>query len=137
MKTIQITPAQVVRNWHCIDAKGKVLGDVAAQAARLLMGKQKVSYTPHVDSGDFVVVINAAAVEVTGNKRSDKMYYSHSMIPGGFQAVSFEKVMEKDPTRVIVHAVSGMLSKNKMRDPRLARLKVFAGSEHTYTDKLK
>lgn len=137
MKTVQITPAQVVREWHLIDAKGKVLGEIATQIATFLMGKQKVSFTPHVDSGDFVVLINAANIEVTGNKRSDKMYYSHSMIPGGFKSASFEKVMEKDPSKVIVHAVSGMLPKNKMRDPRLARLRVFVGSEHTYTDKFK
>lgn len=135
MTTKQIKPAEIKREWHIIDAKGKILGQVGTEAAIYLMGKHKVSYTPHVDSGDFVVVINAKDVEVTGNKRADKMYYSHSMIPGGFKSISFDKVMEKDPTLVIVHAVKGMLSKNKMRDPRMARLKVFAGSEHMYKDK--
>lgn len=137
MKTVQLKPAEVKREWHLIDAKGKILGDISTQIATWLMGKHKVSYTPHVDSGDFVVVINAKEVAVTGNKRADKMYYSHSMIPGGFKQATFEQVMEKDPTKIITHAVSGMLSKNKMRDPRLARLKVFSGAEHTYTDKFK
>ena len=137
MKTVQIKPAEVKREWHIIDAKGKVLGEISTKIATWLTGKHKVSFTPHVDSGDFVVVINAAAVDVTGNKREDKMYYSHSMIPGGFKQANFTQVMEKDPRKVIEHAVSGMLPKNKMRDPRLARLKIFAGEEHTYTDKFK
>ncbi|MEP7167699.1 MAG: 50S ribosomal protein L13 [Candidatus Woesebacteria bacterium] len=137
MKTVQIKPAEVKREWHLIDAKGKVLGQISTQIAVFLSGKHKVSYTPHVDSGDFVVLINAKEVEVTGNKRADKMYYSHSMIPGGFKEASFEKVMEKDPRKIIEHAVIGMLPKNKMRDPRMARLKIFVGADHTYSDKFK
>jgi large subunit ribosomal protein L13 len=137
MKTVQAKPADVKREWHLIDAKGKVLGQISTQIATFLSGKHKVSYTPHVDSGDFVVLINAKDVEVTGNKRANKMYYSHSMIPGGFKEASFEKVMEKDPRKIIEHSVIGMLSKNKMRDPRMARLKIFVGAEHTYTDKFK
>ena len=137
MKTVQIKPADVKREWHLIDAKGKVLGEIGVKIATWLTGKHKVSFTPHVDSGDFVVVINADEVAVTGNKRADKMYYTHSMIPGGFKQASFEKVMEKDSRKVIEHAVSGMLPKNKMRDPRMARLKIFATAEHTFTDKFK
>lgn len=136
MKTTQIKPAEVVREWHLIDAKGKILGDISTQIATFLMGKHKVSYTPHVDSGDFVVVINAKDVEVTGNKRADKMYYSHSMIPGGFKQAPFEKVMEKDPTKIIEHSVKGMIAKNKMRDPRMARLKIYADDSHPHASQL-
>ncbi len=137
MKTTQIKPSEVKRAWHVIDAKGKVLGEVCTKAAVFLMGKHKVSFTPHVDSGDFVVVINAANVELTGNKAAKKMYYSHSMIPGGFKEISFEKLMEKDPTKVIEHGVKGMLPKNKMQDPRMARLKIFVGNEHPYTKEVE
>ncbi len=135
MKTYQATPKEVVRAWHVIDAKDKVLGQVARDAAIFLMGKHKVTFTPHVDSGDFVIVINADTVAVTGRKATDKMYYSHSGIPQGFKQISFEKLMEKDSRKVILHAVKGMLPKNKQQDPRLARLKIFAGSEHDYQDK--
>lgn len=137
MKTYQAKPAEVVRQWHLIDAKGQVLGKVATEAANKLMGKQKVTFTPHVDSGDYVVVINASEVEVTGKKTEGKQYFSHSGIPGGFKALSFAQKMEKDPTEVIVHAIKGMIPKNKQQDRRLARLKVFAGSEHQYADKFK
>lgn len=137
MKTYQSKPAEVKRNWHLIDAKGVVLGKLAVEAATKLMGKNKVSYTPHVDGGDFVVVINAKDVAVTGNKINDKMYYSHSGIPGGFKELTFAQVMAKNPADVIVHAVKGMLPKNKQQDRRMARLKVFAGSEHAYADKFK
>ncbi len=137
MKTTQIKPADVRRGWHIIDAKGKVLGKVCTQAAQWLMGKHKVSFTPHVDSGDFVVVINAKEVEVTGTKAQKKMYYSHSMIPGGFKEISFEKLMEKDPRKIIAHGVKGMLSKNKMQDPRMARLKIFVDDKHPYEANLK
>ncbi|PWU23677.1 50S ribosomal protein L13 [Candidatus Cerribacteria bacterium 'Amazon FNV 2010 28 9'] len=135
MKTYQAKPAEVRRTWHLIDAEGKVLGDLSVEIARKLMGKHKVTYTPHVDSGDFVVVINATKVVLTGKKATTKMYYSHSGIPGGFKALSFEQVMAKDPRRVIEHAVKGMIPKNKQQDRRMARLKVFVGNEHTYTDK--
>lgn len=133
MKTVQIKPAEVQRAWHIIDAKGKVLGDISVKAAHLLMGKQKVNYTPHVDSGDFVVVINAKDVVVTGNKATGKMYYRHSMIPGGFKERSYAKVMNDDPRKIIEHAVRGMVSKNKQRDPRMARLKIFVDNVHPYT----
>ncbi len=137
MKTIQAKPAEVKRAWHLVDAKGKILGKVAVDVAQKLIGKHKVTFTPHVDSGDYVVVINAKDVAVTGKKISDKMYYSHSGIPGGFKELTLAQKMAKDPTDVIVHAVKGMIPKNKQQDRRLARLKVFAGSEHKFMDKFK
>lgn len=132
MVTKQITPKEVVRTWHLIDAKGKVLGQVCTQAAQLLMGKQKVSFTPHVDSGDYVVVVNAKEVVVTGNKAKTKKYYSHSGIPGGFKEITFEKLMAKDPRKIISHGIHGMLPKNKLRDPRMTRLKIFVDEKHPY-----
>ncbi len=137
MKTYQAKPAEVKRAWHLVNAKGKVLGALCVRIAHALMGKGKVTYTPHVDSGDYVVVINAKDVVVTGNKYNKKMYYSHSGIPMGFKALSYAQVVEKDPTRVIVHAVKGMLPKNKQQDRRMTRLKVFAGDTHTFQDKFK
>lgn len=137
MMTYQAKPKEVKREWHLIDAKGKVLGAISTDIATFLMGKHKTTFTPHVDSGDFVVVINAALVEVTGNKKLKKTYVSHSGIPGGFKEITFEKLMEKDPRKIIEHAVKGMLPKNKFQDPRMNRLKIFVGSEHEYTDKIK
>lgn len=135
MKTLQAKPAEVKRDWHLFDAKGKVLGNLSVMIAHKLMGKHKVAFTPHVDSGDYVVVINAKDVVVTGKKESDKMYYSHSGIPGGFKEQTYTEIMDKDPRRVITHAVKGMLPKNKQQDRRMTRLKVFAGNEHIYADK--
>ncbi len=137
MTTKQAKPAEVRRNWHLIDAQGKVLGQVCTKAAKWLMGKHKVSFTPHVDSGDFVVVINAKEILVTGTKAQKKMYYTHSGIPGGFKETTFEKQMEKDSRKVITHGVKGMLPKNKMQDPRLARLKVYADATHPYETQLE
>jgi large subunit ribosomal protein L13 len=137
MKTHQAKPSEVVRNWHLIDAKGRVLGDVSVEIATFLSGKHKITFTPHVDSGDFVVVINAENVVVTGKKAENKMYYSHSGIPGGFKALTYAQVHAKNPATVIEHAVKGMLPKNKLKDRRMTRLKVFTGSEHTYQDKFK
>lgn len=137
MKTYQAKPAEVKREWHMVDAKGKVLGDISVQIARKLMGKQKVTFTPHVDSGDYVVVINAKEVVVTGKKVSDKKYYSHSGIPKGFKEVSYAQQMEKDPRKIIEHAVKGMLPKNKQQARRMTRLKVFVGDSHTFADKFK
>lgn len=133
MKTMQIKPAEVKRTWHLVDAKGKILGKVCVEVATFLMGKHKVSFTPHVDSGDFVVVINAKDVVVTGNKAKDKKYFSHSMYPDGFKEIAFEKQMDKDPKKIIEHGVKGMISKNKMRDPRMARLKIYEDANHPYT----
>jgi len=135
--TYMDTASSIQREWHLVDANDKILGEIAVEIAHKLMGKHKTTYTPHLDGGDYVIVINAKLVAVTGNKRKDKMYYNHSGFPGGMRTESFETVMEKDPAEIIRHAVKGMLPKNKLRDPRMNRLKVFPGAEHTYTDKLK
>lgn len=135
-KTTQVKKEAVKRNWHVIDVGGKVLGRTATDIARLLIGKHKVDYTPHVDGGDYVVVINAKEVEVTGNKTTQKMYYRHSQYPGGFKAESFDKLMHRRPTSIIEKAIYGMLPKNKLRNGRMKRLKVFSGAEHPYQDKI-
>jgi len=134
-KTYVDTHKSIKRNWHLVDAKGQVLGKVAVQVATKLLGKHKPTYTPHMDNGDFVVVINASEVEVTGNKEEGKIYYHHSGFPGGLKHESFGHLIKRNPKKVIELAVKGMLPKNKLRDPRIARLKIFAGNEHTYTDK--
>lgn len=126
----------VQRAWHVVDVKGRVLGDVASEIAMILSGKNKPTFTPHVDGGDYVIVINASLVEVTGRKTTDKMYYRHSGYPGGIRGETFETLLGRDPRQVIERAVKGMLPKNKQQTPRLRRLKVFATAEHTYQDKL-
>lgn len=132
VKSFQQKKETVKRKWHVVDVKGKVLGRVATEIAAILMGKHKPTYTTHVDTGDYVVVINAKDVAVTGKKESDKIYYRHSQFPGGFKQETFDKLMARDPKQVIEKAVYGMVSKNKLRPPRMKRLKVFPGSEHTF-----
>lgn len=134
--TMQKT-AEVRRNWHLVDAKGRILGEVATQTATLLIGKHKPTYTPHIDAGDYVVVINASAVEVTGKKAEKKMYYRHSRYPGGLHEENFAKLLERKPQEIIERAVKGMLPKNKLQTPRLRRLKVFGGPEHDYVANIK
>ncbi len=136
-KTKVTKAKEIKRDWHLIDAKGQVLGRMAVNIAALLMGKNKTSFVPYLDGGDYVVVINAAQVEVTGRKRDNKLYYRHSGYPGGFKKVTFSQQMAKDPTQVIRQAVAGMLPKNKLQDQRLARLKIFAENKHQYEDKFK
>ncbi len=136
-KSFQIKKEAVKREWHVVDVGGKVLGRIATDIARLLMGKHKIDYTPHVDSGDYVVIVNAKAVEVTGNKTTGKVYYRHSQYPGGFKQETFDKLIQRKPTSVIEKAVYGMLPKNKQRDDRMRRLKVFVGPDHTYNDKIQ
>lgn len=126
----------VVRKWHLVDAKGKVLGQVATEVALLLIGKNKATFTPHTDGGDFVVVINASEVVVTGNKAETKMYARHSGFPGGYRENSFAEVIVKKPAMVIEHAVNNMLPNNKLRDRRLARLKVYGGAEHPHESQI-
>lgn len=135
-QTFMQKTAGVVREWHLVDAKDRILGEVATEIATLLIGKHKPTYTPHIDGGDYVVVINAQSVAVTGDKQQTKMYYSHSGMPGGFRAEPMAHLQERAPEQVIVHAVRGMLPKNKLQDPRMLRLKVFPGVEHDYQDKL-
>lgn len=133
MKTFSQKPADVSRRWLLIDATDAPLGRLSTEIAKYLIGKYKPTYTPHVDGGDYVVVINAKQAVVTGNKELDKMYYRHSGFPGGIKDARLEEVREKFPERIIEAAVKGMLPKNKLAAGRMARLKVFAGSEHAHT----
>ena len=132
MKTYYAKPNEVEREWVLIDAENQVLGRVAAKAAQILKGKHKPQYTPHVDTGDFVVVINADKIRVTGNKAEDKRYYRHSGFPGGLKSESFEEAMAKHPERVIEHAVKGMLPKSSLGRKQGTKLKVYAGPEHPH-----
>ncbi len=123
---------EIKRKWYLIDAKGQILGRLATRIARILMGKNKVSYTPHVDNGDFVVVINADKIKVTGKKMEKKIYYRHSGYMGNLKEISLKDMMAKHPERVITLAVKRMLPKNKTLKHRIKRLKVYAGPEHPH-----
>ncbi len=127
--------AEIKQSWHVVDVKGEVLGRVATKIANLLMGKSKPYFIKNLDCGDFVVVINAKAVKVTGKKENMKTYSRHSGYPGGFKAERLEELRERKPEDMIIHAVKGMLPQNKLRASMLKRLYVFAGKEHTYADK--
>ncbi len=131
-KTYSAKPSEVVRSWYVIDASEAPLGRVATRVATLLTGKEKPMFTQHIDCGDFVVIINAKDTYVTGKKGDDKVYYRHSGYPGGIKSRTFNETMDLDPTTAIQHAVRGMLPVNKLRDGRLARLKVYAGAEHNH-----
>jgi large subunit ribosomal protein L13 len=137
MKTVTVKASDIKREWHTIDAKDKVLGKLAADAANLLMGKQKPLFARNADVGDFVVVTNAAKIQVTGAKTTQKMYYSHSGYPGGLKTVSMEKLMETFPERVIEHAVKGMLPKNHLNAKMMKRLRVYKGEARTSQAKAK
>ncbi len=137
MKTYSTKPADIQRNWHVIDASGKILGKVATDAARLLMGKHKAIFTRNLDTGDFVVVINAEKVKFTGNKAKQKFYYRHSGYPGGFRSISLEEMIQAHPTRVIEHAVAGMLPHNRLGDKMIKKLKVYAGEAHPHLGQTK
>ncbi|HET9173674.1 MAG TPA: 50S ribosomal protein L13 [Candidatus Saccharimonadales bacterium] len=132
MKTFSAKPSDVNRLWYVVDASEISLGRVATQVATLLTGKGKPQFTQHIDTGDYVIVINAQDLKVTGNKVDKKIYYRHSNFPGGLKERTLREQMEKDPSEVVIHAVRGMLPVNKLRDGRLARLKVYAGSEHNH-----
>lgn len=132
MKTYYAKPGEVQREWLLIDAENQVLGRVASKAACILRGKHKPTYTPHVDTGDFVVIINADKIRVTGNKLLAKEYYRHSGYPGGLKSETFEEAMQKHPERVIEHAVKGMLPKNTLGRAMAKKLKVYAGAEHPH-----
>lgn len=131
-KTFSAKPSDVTRKWYVLDASEAPMGRVATKAATLLTGKEKPMFTHHIDTGDYVIIINAAQTVVTGKKNTDKMYYKHSGFPGGLKELSFDEVMAKDPTKAMTLAVRGMLPVNKLRDGRLARLKVYAGAEHNH-----
>lgn len=132
MKTFSAKPAEVQRDWYVVDADGKTLGRLATEIARRLRGKHKPEYTPHVDTGDYIVVINADKVRVTGNKREDKVYYRHTGHPGGMKQTTFGQLMERAPERAIQTAVKGMLPKNPLGRAMLGKLKVYAGGEHRH-----
>jgi large subunit ribosomal protein L13 len=132
MKTFSAKPADVRRDWYVVDAADKTLGRLATEIALRLRGKHKAEYTPHVDTGDYIVVINAEKVRVTGKKASDKIYYSHTEYPGGLKDISFEKLIEKAPERVIQSAVKGMLPRNPLGRAMFKKMKVYAGSEHPH-----
>jgi len=132
MKTYVAKPTDRERNWLVVDATGQTLGRLATQIADALRGKRKAEYTPHIDTGDFVVVINAEKITVTGNKRSDKKYYRHSGYPGGLKVRTFEEQMARRPEEIIRMAVKGMMPRNRLARKQLTKLKVYAGPEHPH-----
>ena len=131
-----IAPQNSEHKWYLVDASGKVLGRLASQIAKYLRGKHKPEYTPHVDTGDYIVVVNAADIKVTGKKRQNKVYYRHSGYPGGIKETTFDKLQAKDPVRIIEIAVKGMLPKNPLGRAMLKKLKVYAGAAHPHTAQL-
>ena len=133
MKTFSAKNETAVHNWFIVDAAGKTLGRLASQVASRLRGKHKPEYTPHVDTGDYIVVINAEQIKVTGNKAKDKIYYNHSGYVGGMKETSFEKLLAKKPERVFEIAIKGMLPKNPLGRAMYRKLKVYAGGEHPHT----
>jgi len=132
MSSFIAKPAEVERKWYVVDAEGKNLGRMASQIAAILRGKNKPTYTPHVDCGDYVIVINAEKVEVTGKKRKEKIYKRHTGYPGGLREMTFEQMMEKHPTEVVRHAVKGMMPNGKLGRQMYKKLKVYAGPEHEH-----
>ncbi|RUM88934.1 MAG: 50S ribosomal protein L13 [Thermovibrio sp.] len=132
MKTFMQRKEDVQREWYVVDATGKTLGRLASEIAKILIGKHKPAYTPHVDGGDFVVVINAEKIHATGRKFDKKVYYWHTGYPGGLKKATLRELLQKKPEEVIRLAVRGMLPKNKLRDRRMKRLKVYAGPEHPH-----
>ena len=133
MKTYTATPSTIKRDWYVVDATDKVLGRLASEVARRLRGKHKPQYTPHMDTGDYVVIVNAEKIRVTGNKAEDKIYYSHSGYPGGLKQINFAKLLQKAPTKIIERAVKGMLPKGPLGRTIFRKLKVYAGPEHKHT----
>jgi large subunit ribosomal protein L13 len=122
----------VKRDWYVVDAEGKTLGRLASEIARRLRGKHKPEYTPHIDTGDYIIVINAEKIAVTGNKETDKVYYSHSEYPGGLRSITLDKLREKAPERIIKSAVKGMLPRSPLGRAMFKKLRVFVGPEHTH-----
>jgi len=134
MKTYQMKTKEISRQWHLVDLAGQTLGRATTMIAKLLIGKHKPTYTSHIDNGDYVVVINADQLVLTGSKLADKSYYHHSGFPGGFRERSIKDQLAIDSTVVVEHAVKGMLPKNKLQTPRLRRLKVYAGATHPHAN---
>lgn len=137
MKTYSTKPSDIKRIWHLVDVKDQVLGRIATDIAQKLIGKTKPYFVTHLDCGDYVVVTNSDLVQVTGRKPKQKIYYRHSNYPSGLKQITFEEQLKKDSRKIIVSAVKNMLPKNKLRDKRLTRLKVFKNDKHIYSDKLK
>ncbi|MBI2022295.1 50S ribosomal protein L13 [Candidatus Daviesbacteria bacterium] len=136
MSTNVLSAKDIKRNWHLVDARGKILGRVATEIASKLTGKNKVNYVPYLDTGDFVIVTNAAEVKVTGNKPLQKTYFRHSGYPGGDKTETFERLIKRRPEEVIRHAVKGMLPKTKLGDKMIKKLYVFAGNKHPFAKQL-
>jgi len=130
MKTFVLKKDEIKRDWYLIDAKGQTLGKLAVIAADILRGKGKATFSPHMDNGDHLIIINASKVKVTGNKFEDKKYYSHSWYPGGLRTTTFKEMLEKKPKYIIEHAVMGMLPKNRLQKEFMKKMRVFAGPEH-------
>jgi large subunit ribosomal protein L13 len=137
MKTYSTKASDIKREWHVIDASGQTLGRLASEVARLLRGKHKPIFVPHLDTGDYVIVVNADKVRVTGNKAEQKLYYRHSGYRGGLRSTSLAEMMKSQPTRVIEHAVRGMLPKNPLGRAMLKKLKVYAGPNHPHQAQVK
>jgi large subunit ribosomal protein L13 len=132
MKSYMARPLEVERKWYVVDAEGQTLGRLATEIATVLRGKNKPQYTPHVDTGDFVVVVNAEKVVVTGRKAEQKVYRRHSGYPGGLKETSYEQMMERRPTEILRRAVKGMMPKNRLARQQLRKLKIYAGPEHPH-----
>jgi large subunit ribosomal protein L13 len=132
MKTYNVKSGEIERQWHFIDASGKTLGRLASEAAMILLGKNKPTFSNHINVGDYVVVINAAKIKVTGKKDTQKMYYHHSNYPGGLVSVKYSDMLKKHPDRVITFAVKGMIPRNRLGRQIMGRLKVYAGEEHPH-----
>ncbi len=132
MKTISAKKESVTRDWYVVDAADKTLGRLSTEIANRLRGKHKPEFTPHVDTGDYIVVVNAEKVKVTGNKSTDKLYHHHTGYPGGIKSITFDKLIDKAPERIIEKAVKGMMPKNKLSKAMMGKLKIYAGSEHPH-----
>jgi large subunit ribosomal protein L13 len=132
MKTFVATPSTAERNWYVVDANGRTLGRLATQIADALRGKRKPEYTPHIDTGDFVIVVNAEKIAVTGDKRTAKLYYRHSGYPGGLKSRTLQEMLDRRPEEVIRLAVKGMLPRNRLARKQLTKLKVYAGPDHPH-----
>jgi large subunit ribosomal protein L13 len=135
-KTFSTKPSKIKRKWHLVDAKGQVLGRLASKVAQILLGKHKPYYVPHLDTGDFVVVINASKIQVTRDKAKDKKYYRHSGYPGGLKVESFEELSERQPVEVVRRAVWGMVPKNRLGRQIMKKLRVYADDKHPHGDKI-
>ena len=133
MKTVSAKKESVTREWYLVDATGKTLGRLSTQIANRLRGKHKPEFTPHVDTGDYIVVVNAEKVKVTGNKTTDKVYHHYTGYPGGIKSITFEQLINKAPERIIEKAVKGMMPKNKLSQSMMTKLKIYAGSEHPHS----